>query len=73
MSKEAELNKEEIYTLIGRYKDNQFIDIDGNKYNLLTYRINSERMENGKLCAVNIKYIGFFVEEWVIFQYALLE
>ena len=66
------LNKECIYTLIGRFKDNTFIDLDGNNYYCRTYRIIRDAIEDGQVYAVNIVWKEVF-KDWIIFQYCLVK
>lgn len=67
------LDKKSIHTLVGNYQqDNTFIDLEGNKYSVITYRQFNRMMKPNILVCVNIKW-SISLNCWVIFQCVLLE
>lgn len=68
-----ELDKTQLYTMIGRLYRPVFKCVNGNTFDCITYKIIGEIIESGDLCAVNIIYKDGDVSEWVIFQYVLLD
>jgi len=68
-----ELNRDLIYTFVGRFTDeNSFITDDDKIIDCLAYRHHRFYM-NKKLSAINIQYIYCGINDWVIFQCVLME
>ena len=60
-------NKEEIYTLVGYFKDNiTFIDLEGEEYDVVSYRIILRNKSNG-LVAINLRW-NSIITTWIVFQ-----
>lgn len=61
-----------IYTLIGTFKNNQFTTLNGEVYPCITYKKIRRELDkdNNKILAVNLKYTPA-IEEWTIFQYVI--
>lgn len=68
-----ELDKTKMYTFVGNFTNtNTFNIIDGREINCMAYRHLRLEMDS-QLSAINIKYIGGYVEAWVIFQDVILD
>ena len=72
INKTSELDKSQIYTLVGYYSGHTFTDLENNEYTCLTYRIVNENIEDNRLCAVNIKW-SESLGDWLIFQFVLFQ
>lgn len=70
-----ELQKNNIYTLVGRFinSENKFITLEGIEYDCMSYKCNKEITNPDILCAVNIVWRGEGIQSWVISQYCILD
>lgn len=66
------LEKDKIYTMLGRFANNVFTTIEGNEYECCTYRKLNREIDSGELCAINMKWMAKGIDSWVIFQCVML-
>ena len=69
MIPQNELNKDLIYSVVGYMSNNNtFTTLDGEVLTCSTYGIIRKSNDYTKLCCVNMRWIGRYTNNWLVFQ-----